>query len=261
MNVAPYWAHFRTTAIEDFRYFISDSLMGGVAYCGFIVLALLLYDAMGTSIIAGFTWGMLTWYIISTELLIANQSGFVRNVSAQVQSGEIVQMMTKPYHYPLAMLAKHLASVMVESIAILTMAIPLGIIIAGTESLSLFGIIFGIMAMVLAFLIDFAISLSIGLIAFWTEDATPYQWIYSKILFILGGLLFPLDIFPIWLQTIAKLLPAAYLIYYPARLIVDFSWELLFRVLVGQVFYLALFGVVAFAVYRIAIKKVSINGG
>jgi len=159
------------------------------------------------------------------------------------------------------MFATRFASIFSETLAVLLLTIPLGLFLVGTGTITVWGVLFGILAVILAFILDSFISLSIGLVAFWTEDARPYQWIYGKFLFVLGGLMFPLEIFPTWLQTIAKLLPPAYLMYYPARLFVDFSWELLLRALIGQIVYITVFGIAAYVIYKSAIRKVSINGG
>jgi len=257
-----YWAHFKTSFREDMQFFFSDSLIGSVGTLALITIILLLYQATHAALFFGlYTWSMLVWYIITTELLIQSQTGVVSRLSKQIQSGEIVSFMSKPYHYPFALLTKHLGSAAVESIAILMLAIPLGILLAGTATLSAGGIFFGIIAILFALLLDFTLSMSIGLIAFWTEDAGPYRWIYSKTLFILGGLMFPLEIFPSWLQSIAKVLPPAFMLYYPARLVVNFSWDLLITVLIGQLAYLALFSLIAMWMYKRAFRRVSINGG
>lgn len=47
----------------------------------------------------------------------------------------------------------------------------------------------------------------IGLAAFLVEETNSFELIYQKAVFILGGMLLPLDMFPEWLQRIARLLP------------------------------------------------------
>ncbi len=115
--------------------------------------------------------------------------------------------------------------------------------------------------MSLAWLIDFCISALIGLAAFVTEDVAAFEWIYGKILFILGGLLIPLDFYPQWLQTIAKSLPFAYTVYGPARLFVDPSLSRFGQLVLFQgVWLLVLGGLVTWAFNR-GMRWLSINGG
>ena len=260
--MSAYWAHFRTSVREDVRYFFSDSILGSLGAIGFIGLALLFYSASGQTLFFNrFTWQMMGWYLIITEMLVQNQGNTIRKFNDEIQNGEIISRMTKPYHYPLAMLSTYMGSVLVECTAILLLAIPFGLAVSGTSALTWYGIIFGLLAIILAFLIDFAICTSIGLIAFWTEDAKPYVWIYGKIIFIFGGLLFPLEVYPPMLRAISSYLPPAFLLYYPATLIVDFSWALLLKVLIGQIAHLILFSIIAMIMYRTSMRKVSINGG
>ena len=72
--------------------------------------------------------------------------------------------------------------------------------------------------MALAFLLQFLIKMSLALLAFWVEDTGPFFWIYSKVLFTLGGLFVPIDIYPEWLRRVAVMMPFNYVLYQPARL-------------------------------------------
>jgi ABC-2 type transport system permease protein len=196
-----------------------------------------------------------------TQLLITPQASIVSIMSKHIIKGDIANYLSKPYTYPIAMYSNHLGGAFVNMLSTLVLFIPFGFIFAGVSSLSLKGVFFGIIAVFFALTLDFMISLSIGHIAFITEDAEPYQWIYGKILFVFGGLLFPLDIFGPTVQAIAKVLPPAFLLYYPASLFVNYSNELLIKVLLGQISYLAIFFVISYATYKFGIKRVSMNGG
>lgn len=262
MNTRPYTAHFTTSLREELRYFFSDSLLSSVVYIGFISCILLLYAAIGSTTYFGiYNWNQIVWYVIIAELIVANQSGMVRTLTTKIQEGNIAIELSRPHYFPLSQFAVHSANVLVASMATLVWAIPIGIVVGGTSTITMYGIIFGIIAIIFSFVIDYLISFSIGLCAFWTEDANPYAWIYSKIIFIMGGLFFPLEIFPGWLQTIAKILPGAFLVYYPARLFIDFSWKLLLTTIIGQLIYIGIFFAIAAIVYKRATRKVNINGG
>ncbi len=69
--------------------------------------------------------------------------------------------------------------------------------------------------------IDFCISALIGLSAFVVEDVTAFQWVYHKLVLVLGGVLIPLDFMPGWLRSVSLALPFAYTTYVPARLFVE----------------------------------------
>jgi len=101
----------------------------------------------------------------------------------------------------------------------------------------------------------------IGLLAFWTEEVTPFYWILQKLIFIAGGMFIPIDFFPGWLQGPAKVLPFAFSAYWPAIAIVNFSLESFMTALSGQLFYITVLGLIAYFIFRTALKKIHVQGG
>jgi ABC-2 type transport system permease protein len=115
--------------------------------------------------------------------------------------------------------------------------------------------------MILAWTIDFCFAALIGLAAFVVEEVAAFNWIYQKLLFILGGMLIPLDFFPGWLRSISQASPFAYTIYGPARLFVDPSLERFMSLLIGQLLWVAFLGITVTALYRRGMRWLAINGG
>jgi len=262
MTLTPYLAQFRISVKEQTRYFFSDSLIASFATLIHVCIVLLFYQATGaSSFFATFTWAMLVWYIIMTQLIKGVQSDLVDKVSSDIQTGELATRMNKPYHYTLGLLATHLGFCMTHILSVLVFLIPLGLAIGGAAPISLLGIIALLIAATLSLILDFWLSLGIGMLALWTEDAKPYRWLYSKFVFILGGVIFPLEIFPKGLQAVAKVLPPAFMIYYPARLFIDFSWSLFATTMIGLIAWTIVGIVISLAIYKRGIRKVSINGG
>ena len=99
-----------------------------------------------------------------------------------------------------------------------------------------------LVAVLLAWSIDFCIQALIGLAAFVSEDVSAFDWIYQKLLFILGGMLIPIDFFPAWLQKVAQALPFQYAMYGPARLFVEPGVEQFLRLAAGQAAWLVVLG-------------------
>ena len=112
-----------------------------------------------------------------------------------------------------------------------------------------------------AWLLHFCVNGLIGLAAFVAEEVAPFEWIYQKLVFILGGMLIPLDFYPAWLQTLAKSLPFAYMMYGPARLFVRPDMQLFFQILAGQVLWLAVLGGLLSLAFSRGMRRLAINGG
>jgi ABC-2 type transport system permease protein len=101
----------------------------------------------------------------------------------------------------------------------------------------------------------------IGLSAFWVEDTTPIDWIYAKLVFTLGGMFLPLELFPDWLAQIARWLPFASMAYAPARLFVAFEWPMFGSVVLTQVIWLVALGMCLKVIFGKAVTRVVAHGG
>jgi len=115
--------------------------------------------------------------------------------------------------------------------------------------------------MLLAMSLNFVIELIIGLLAFWFEDTYAFFWIYQKIVFTLGGLFLPLDLFPNGLRQVAAALPFTSISYAPARLSAAFTAQLFAATAATQMGWLLVLGLLAGVVYSRAVRRLSVNGG
>lgn len=87
------------------------------------------------------------------------------------------------------------------------------------------------------------------------------MWIYQKFIFILGGFLIPLDLYPDWLQVIAKALPFSAMIYGPSKLFIAPSWGFLAEVLLLQAAWIIALGTALMFSYRRGVTYLTVNGG
>ena len=113
----------------------------------------------------------------------------------------------------------------------------------------------------LAMFLDNLGFLLVGLCAFWLEDTSGLTLIYSRMTMILGGMLIPLELFPEAAQPILSWLPFSSIVYAPARLFVNPSFEFFSSVIVRQGLSLIVLSVLVFLVYRMGLKQIQSNGG
>jgi ABC-2 type transport system permease protein len=120
------------------------------------------------------------------------------------------------------------------------------------------------MALALAFgawVLHFCMMSLIGLLAFLVEETNSFELIYQKAVFILGGMLIPLDMFPTWLQPISKSLPFAYMMYAPARLFVKPDISLFWQFLSVQWIWIVVLVALLALAYQRSVKSLAVNGG
>jgi len=109
--------------------------------------------------------------------------------------------------------------------------------------------------------INFFIYIILSLSSFWFEENNAFFWIYSKLIFTLGGMLMPIDLFPNWLKSLSGYLPFAYVTYVLAKLAVDFSFSNFYQQFIIQIVYLTIFFSLAMILYRKGAKNLNVNGG
>jgi ABC-2 type transport system permease protein len=115
---------------------------------------------------------------------------------------------------------------------------------------------FGLLAMVLVYMLYVAI----GLTAFWIGDVSPLFWIAQKLLFIFGGLMLPLSLYPGWMQRVAYATPFPSMLAGPAGFMVGdgahVGW--LAR---GLGLWSVALTLLVYVLYHLAARRLQVNGG
>jgi len=258
-----YWAIFQTQLSNSFAYpgdLASRGLSMLIFMWVFIHLWQATYRSLGQGSIAGLTLRDTLWYLMLTETIVLSKPRLSTTIAQAVRDGSIAYLLNKPYNFILYQISVGLGDSLLR---MLFNALAGGTLIWLTTGPppDPRGWPLVLVAMLAAWLIDFCIAAMIGLAAFVTEDVSALEWIYSKLQFILGGLLIPLDFFPGWLRTITQALPFAYTVYGPARLFVTPSLGAFAALLLAQVAWLAVLGGLLAVLYCKGVAWLSINGG
>jgi ABC-2 type transport system permease protein len=211
--------------------------------------------------LAGYTLVDMVWYLAMTETVTLSASRVFVEISEAVKSGDLVYTLTRPISYPFFQVANSLGDSMPRfwlNLAVASAVVTLGV---GVGAGSWPGVLAFLGTAMLALLLDALIAVLIGLSAFWLEEVMPVFWIYQKLLFTVGGLFLPLDLFPGWLRRIAAWLPFRFIAYVPARAFVAFEWDTVIRAALGQCAYIAGLGALVIVVWYLARRRMVIQGG
>jgi ABC-2 type transport system permease protein len=262
-KLAKYWAIF-ITQLQSAAAYPLDMAARSFSIVLFMAVFFGLwratYAAQGASSIAGLTLGDTLWYLMLAETIVLSRPRMAQQIAAQVKDGSIAYLLNKPYSFLLYQAA---ASLGTSVLAMLFNGLAGGAVVwlmVGPPPAP-WGLPLVLVAMALGWLIDFCVAALLGLTAFFSEEVAAFEWIYNKLLFLLGGLLIPLDFFPDWLQRLAHALPFAAAIYGPARLFVSPDLDAFAELLVAQLGWLAALGLLVALAYRQGTAYLSINGG
>jgi ABC-2 type transport system permease protein len=218
------------------------------------------YSTTTNGELGGLTLNQMLWYLMLAESIELSRPRFARSIADAVKDGSIAYLLNKPYNFLLYQMGVSAGDTVLRMAMNLVFGSTLVWAMVGPPP-SPKGYPFVIIAMAGSWLINYCITCLIGLTAFVTEEVAPFEWIYQKFIFILGGMMIPLDLYPTWLQNISKALPFPYMMYGPSKLFVTPSFEFFIRLLIIQIFWIALLGLSLMLTYRSGIRRLAINGG
>lgn len=226
----------------------------------FFQLWRVVFAASGNASINGLTLNDTIWYLLLAETLELGRPRLAKDISDQVKDGSIAYLLNKPYNFLLYLLSSGLGESLPRMGILFLLGGALVWAMAGPPPGPLNWPL-ALVALAGAWLLHFCVNALIGLAAFISEEVAPYEWIYQKLVFILGGMLVPLDFYPAWLQSVARSLPFAYMMYGPARLFVEPNMQIFIQVVAGQAVWLVLFGSLLALAFSSGMRRLAINGG
>jgi ABC-2 type transport system permease protein len=204
--------------------------------------------------------GML-WYLALTEWILLSVPLLHIEIERDVRSGDIAYQLSRPVSYLTMRIAEALGAFLFRLVVLGIVGFSFAWLYSGTLPEQPFGLF---LAVPLGLLAGFVYSLflaSIGLSAFWLQDANPVSWVWQKLGFIFGGLIFPLSIYPEWLRSFSAWTPFYFLLFGPAQSAVTADSQLAIRSFLGLLFW----GFVALLLLRFLYLKgqsqLQVNGG
>ncbi len=233
----------------------------------FFSIVLLIFSQLWGSLLgsqgnlAGFDRRQLVWYLTITEVIALSTTSLLRSVENDVKSGQLAYLLIRPINYVAYQAANFFGEITVGigmnllaggAVAWLLVGPPPTTLQAGAATLLL---------LVIGVSLQFLLIAMISLLSFFTEEARPFYWIYSKLVFTMGGLFVPIDIYPAFFQRLAKALPFQAVHYGPARAFIGGGTEVLGQMLTTALIWIPLLLLVIVWEFRLGVKQVNVNGG
>ncbi len=208
--------------------------------------------------LAGYTAAALVWYIAGSEAAtVALDLRMIERVGDDIASGAVVVELLRP----VSVLGMRVATELGRSLPVLGMCLAAGTLLglASTGSVpNLASAALAVPALLLAIACNILAQHAFAAASFWLRDARSAWFLYQKLVFLVGGMLIPIEVFPPWLQTAAKGLPFVAMSYVPARLLAGFFEPWLLALQLG---WLAVLGVAAAAAFAAGERRVQAVGG
>jgi ABC-2 type transport system permease protein len=202
----------------------------------------------------------LVWYLAATEWILLSAPPIHIEIQEAVRRGDVVYRLGHPVSYVAAEYASGLGLLAVRAPFLgLTAFVCAFAFTRWTPPLSALLVVvpFGLAASALIT----ALYLGIGLLAFWLQDVAPVYWVWQKLMFVLGGLMLPLEIYPAFIRRAALFTPFPSMLAGPASFVLGahlVTAGALAGRLAGWSVVTAL-GVVW--IFRRAVSRLTLNGG
>ncbi|HKF78549.1 MAG TPA: ABC-2 family transporter protein [Candidatus Dormibacteraeota bacterium] len=217
------------------------------------------YQGAGRSV-AGLGLRDVVWYLAVAEVVMLSQPRTAALLAQSVKDGSIAYQLARPYRF----LLFHLAARLGDTLPLVMLTLAAGgaaAWLAVGAPPTWWGVALLAVELPMAWLLNFLMSTAIGLLAFSVEDTTAFEWIYNKLMLVVGGVLIPLDFFPGWLRGAATLLPFASATYTPAHLFVRPGGQGALELLAVQAAWIVVLGSALWALYRRGMRRLVVNGG
>ncbi|HEX7450631.1 MAG TPA: ABC-2 family transporter protein [Polyangiaceae bacterium] len=204
----------------------------------------------------------LVWYLAITEWIALSLPAIHLEIEADVRSGNVAYLLSRPISYFWLRFAEGLGTLLVRMLILGLFGFGIAYLLSGgLASGGLLALVCGALTAVVAATLNLIFCAIIGLSAFFTEDTSPLYWVWQKLAFVFGGLMFPLDMYPEAVRTVANATPFPSLLYAPGRIAIGAEPAFLWQTTLVLLGWLVVAVVSAHFAFRRALKTLEINGG
>jgi len=205
--------------------------------------------------------GRLVWYLAATEWIVLSVPQLHVEIQEDVRRGDIAYHLPRPVSYVGSMLAQAAGTLSVRLPIMALTACVCAYLFTGRAPPLAALLTFAVFA-VAATLLASALYVGIGLLAFWLSDVSPIYWVVQKALFVLGGMMLPLELYPRWLQSVAHFTPFPALLAGPAQLVLRASEPGEVLILAARLGAWSVFvAMLLWFVFRRASRSLQVSGG
>lgn len=208
--------------------------------------------------LAGYSAVALTWYIAASEAATVSLNiRMIDDIGTDIGSGAVAVELLRPA----SVLAVRVAAAVGHALPRLAAVSVVGALLVtatagGPPSWPSLGL--AAPSLVLAITCNIVAQHAFAASAFWLRNAGSAWYLYQKLVFVLGGMLIPLELLPRWLEGIAVALPFRAMAYAPARLAAGHVEP---GLLLQQLAWLGLLTAAAAGVFRAGERRLQVVGG
>lgn len=203
----------------------------------------------------------LLWYIALNEWIIISLPRTHENIENDLRSGKLAYLLSRPVSYLGSLFSEACGTLLINLTFLGTVTFIFTWLATNTLPFGSEGFAMTIILGILAGCVGIIFHILLGLSAFWLGEVDPLYWVWEKLLFMFGGLILPLTIYPAWMQTLASYTPFSVILGSRSAQALDYSTNMsLF--LAATLLVWASIGILAInIVYRKGLRILTVEGG
>jgi ABC-2 type transport system permease protein len=221
------------------------------------------YANSSVPVLAGFNLRqVITYVMLSSTIIEAISGNWSGLIALRLQEGRIVTDLVRPVDFQALLLAEQAS----DTILRLIVAVPIWLVLyllvgvqlpSSWDAAGLF-----LLSCAMAYLIAYLIDFTVDLVAFYSTDTMGLGLARRVVVAFLAGGYIPIAFFPGWLQTLSSYLPFQAIVFLPLQIYLgqvlpDLAW----RSLLIQLFWFVVLLITSRLLFRIAVRKVTVQGG
>lgn len=149
----------------------------------------------------------MVWYLAVTEVIALSVTAIHREIETDLHKGRIAAALLRPVHYLKVICWQAAGTIIARILVFGVVGVLTAVALTGEwpahRDIALASL--ALTPIACAVLIIFIVS--VGLSAVWLRECSPVYWVFQKCLFVFGGLMLPISMYPDWFRSIAAVLP------------------------------------------------------
>jgi ABC-2 type transport system permease protein len=208
--------------------------------------------------IATYSAAALTWYVATSEAVtVSLNTRLIEELGDEIGTGAVAVELLRPVSLLGIRVASEMGRVLPRLAACAFTGIVLSLLMSGRPPNGL-GLLLAAPAVVLAVACNVVAQHAFAAASFWIRDARSTWFVYQKVVFVVGGMLLPLEVLPGPMAAVARALPFMAMAYAPARLASGHVEPVLLLIQAG---WLVALSAVAAAVFSAGERRLQVLGG
>lgn len=204
---------------------------------------------------------LLLWYIAFNEWILIAVPDIEIDMEYELKTGQLAYFLPRPISYLGSKIVEGLGGLLLNMCVLGLVGFSFTYFWTGSLPLPWPAFILALFLGALGGFLSLVFTLVVGISAFFVDEVEPWRWVWEKFLFVFGGLMLPLTVYPQWMQTIAQWTPFPAILGGRSGLIFNFETAAILSFLASTLIWCGAGLVLLYTLYRRGLKLLNVEGG